>query len=65
MRPQLRELAGLGLLALVAGCANAPQARRAVPSYDDYTGRLIQLNADQNLAWLGNIDRGVDILAQQ
>ena len=48
MRPQLRELAGLGLLALVAGCANAPQARRAVPSYDDYTGHLIQLNADQN-----------------
>ena len=24
-----------------------------------------QLNADQNLAWLGNIDRGVDVLAQQ
>ena len=48
MRPQLRELAGLGFLALAAGCVNAAQDRRAVPSYDDYTGRLIQLNADQN-----------------
>jgi hypothetical protein len=48
MRPQLRELAGFGLLALAAGCVTTPQERRAVPSYDDYTGRLIQLNADQN-----------------
>ena len=48
MCPQLRELAGVGFLALAAGCVSAPQERRAVPSYDDFTGRLIQLNADQN-----------------
>ena len=48
MRPQLRELTAAGILALTAGCMPAPQARRAVPSYDDFTRRLIQLNADQN-----------------
>lgn len=48
MGPQLRELAAAGCLALVVGCDASPAARRAVPSYDDFTGRLIQLNADQN-----------------
>ena len=48
MRPQLRELAIAGFLGVLAGCAAAPQQRRAVPSYDDFTGRLIQLSADQN-----------------
>lgn len=35
-------------LTVFAGCAVAPQQRRAVPSYDDFSGRLIQLAADQN-----------------
>ncbi len=48
MSPQLRELVAAGCVALFAGCATQPQHRRAVPSYDDFTGRLIQLNADQN-----------------
>jgi hypothetical protein len=48
MPPQLRELIAAGCMAVVAGCAEAPQQRRAVPSYDAFTGRLIQLNADQN-----------------
>jgi hypothetical protein len=48
MSPQLRELVAAGCIAVVAGCVQAPQQRRAVPSYDDFTGRLIQLNADQN-----------------
>jgi hypothetical protein len=47
MGSQLRELVAAGCVALFAGCAQ-PQQRRAVPSYDDFTGRLIQLNADQN-----------------
>ena len=48
MSPQLRELVLAGYIAAIAGCAAAPEQRRAVPSYDDFTGRLIQLNADQN-----------------
>jgi hypothetical protein len=49
MGPQLRELAAAGCIAVIAGCVAAPQhQRRAVPSYDDFTGKLIQLNADQN-----------------
>ncbi|MBY0493691.1 MAG: hypothetical protein K2Y23_05715 [Cyanobacteria bacterium] len=48
MGPQLRELIATGCIAVVAGCVEAPQQRRAVPSYDDFTGKLIQLNADQN-----------------
>ena len=49
MGPQLRELAAAGCIAVIAGCVAAPQQqRRAVPSYDDFTGRLIQLSADQN-----------------
>jgi hypothetical protein len=48
MCPQLRELVAAGCLALFTGCAATPPQRRAVPSYDDFTGRLIQLSADQN-----------------
>lgn len=47
MSPQLRELVAAGCIAAIAGCA-APNQQRAVPSYDDFTGRLIQLHADQN-----------------
>jgi len=35
-------------LTVLAGCAAAPHPRRAVPSYDDFSGRLIQLTADQD-----------------
>ncbi len=48
MCPQLREIVAVGSIAVMAGCAAAPESRRAVPSYDDFTGRLIQLSADQN-----------------
>ena len=49
MCPQLRELVAAGCIAAIAGCAAAAEhLRRAVPNYDDFTGRLIQLNADQN-----------------
>ena len=48
MGPQLRELVAAGCITALAGCEAAPQQRRAVPNYDDFTGRLIQLNADQN-----------------
>jgi YD repeat-containing protein len=30
------------------GCGAGPETRRAVPNYDDFTGRLVQLSADQN-----------------
>jgi hypothetical protein len=49
MGRQLRELAAAGCVAVIAGCVAAPQQqRRAIPSYDEFTGTLIQLNADQN-----------------
>ena len=48
MTPQVRELVAACGIAAMAGCAGAPERRHAVPSYDDFTGRLIQLNADQN-----------------
>ena len=32
----------------MAGCAGDTQARRIVPSYDPFTGRLVQMTADQN-----------------
>ena len=48
MCPQLREVVAAGCIAALAGCAPAPERRRAVPSYDAFTGRLIQLSADQN-----------------
>jgi hypothetical protein len=43
-----RTVHTLCFLALLAGCSPAPQARTVVPSYDDYTRRLLQLGADQN-----------------
>jgi hypothetical protein len=36
------------VFSLVAACRAAPDPRRAVPSYDPFTGRLVQLSADQN-----------------
>lgn len=35
-------------LTVFVGCAAGAQQRRSVPSYDDFSGRLIQLTADQN-----------------
>lgn len=37
-----------GAIAVAAGCEQASSAGRAVPSYDPFTGRLVQLSADQN-----------------
>ena len=34
--------------ALLAGCSTTQPVRSVVPSYDDYTRRLLQLSADQN-----------------
>lgn len=31
-----------------AACSSTPDSRRAVPSYDAFTGRLVQLSADQD-----------------
>lgn len=45
---QPKDLAILIGLTVYAGCATEPQQRRAVPSYDRVSGRLIQLTADQN-----------------
>ena len=36
----------VGAMGVAAGCAQ--DARRAVPSYDDFSARLVQLSADQN-----------------
>lgn len=38
----------VALAAASAACVPAPAARRSQPSYDDFTGRLVQLSADQN-----------------
>ena len=35
-------------IAWLAGCAAQPQQRHAVPSYEDFSGKLIQLTADQD-----------------
>jgi hypothetical protein len=43
-----RLATGLGVLAVAAGCLPGAGSRRAVPSYDDFSGRLLQLSADQN-----------------
>jgi len=32
----------------LAACSGPPDSRRAVPSYDAFTGRLVQLSADQD-----------------
>jgi hypothetical protein len=46
------RLAMLGVITALAvavsACAEPAAGRRAVPSYDDFTGRLVQLSADQN-----------------
>lgn len=42
------NLSSLCLLALLAGCSSSETVRAVVPSYDDYTRRLLQLSADQN-----------------
>ena len=36
------------LAAASAACVPATATKRAQPSYDDFTGRLVQLSADQN-----------------
>ena len=46
--PQLKDLVILIGLTVLGGCATEPQLRRAVPSYDDFSGRLMQLTADQD-----------------
>lgn len=38
----------VGVLALTTACEQARGLRRTVPSYDLFTGRLLQLSADQN-----------------
>jgi hypothetical protein len=37
-----------GVLVMSLGCVAASESRRTVPSYDEFTGRLIRLTADQN-----------------
>jgi hypothetical protein len=37
----------LGVIAVTVACEQ-DRSRRAVPSYDDFSGRLLQLSADQN-----------------
>lgn len=44
----LHHLSSLCLVALLAGCSTPATVRAVVPSYDDYTRRLLQLSADQN-----------------
>lgn len=48
MARRLKAPVCLALATLVWGCEAGPEARRAVPNYDDFSGRLVQLNADQN-----------------
>lgn len=36
------------VMAVLCGCEAERATRLAVPNYDDFTGRLLQLNADQN-----------------
>ncbi len=43
-----RVAAFLGAIAVTVACEQAAGSRRAVPSYDDFSGRLMQLSADQN-----------------
>ena len=42
------ERAKLCLLIATLGCVVPPESRRTVPSYDEFSGRLIRLMADQN-----------------
>ena len=43
-----RLAAVMGVIGLAAGCGQGSGSRRAVPGYDDFTARLVQLSADQN-----------------
>lgn len=38
----------LGLITVFAGCDAEPRQRRTTPSYEGFSGRLVQLTADQN-----------------
>lgn len=46
--PRRAYLLAVGLMAMACGAAVPAAGRRAVPAYDTYSGRLIQLSADQN-----------------
>jgi hypothetical protein len=46
--PEPKHISILIVIAALAGCIADPQHRLAVPSYEDFSGRLIQLIADQN-----------------
>src|SRR5215213_5637517 len=48
LRVHLKTAHTLFYLALLAGCSASQATRTVVPSYDDYTRRLLQLGADQN-----------------
>jgi len=48
MTTRLKAPASAALAALFWACAGESDLRRAVPNYDDFSGRLVQLNADQN-----------------
>lgn len=43
-----RLAAVMGMIVVAVGCDQDPGLRRAVPSYDVFTSRLVQLGADQN-----------------
>ncbi len=43
-----RLAAVVGVIAVAVGCEQESGSRRAVPSYDVFSGRLVQLSADQN-----------------
>ena len=51
-----RLAAAVGVIAVAVGCEQDSGSRRAVPSYDVFSGRLVQLSADQNGD--GRIDQG-------
>lgn len=46
--PQPKNLIVLVGIILLAACEAEQSQRRAVPSYEDFSGKLIQLTADQN-----------------
>lgn len=46
--PRRACLLAIGLMAMACGAALPADGPRAVPAYDTYSGRLIQLSADQN-----------------
>ena len=44
----VRLAAVIGVIGVTVGCGPGSSARRAVPGYDDFSARLVQLSADQN-----------------